>query len=233
MKKLLLKSFLPLLTILSLTAARADEPTDADRYRLVEIQLRSNKQMISKIDAEMLKASSTSRQLRQAKRAVKGQGLCNDCGDIAKESCNENPEMTAVEACKNGSCEVPEEPKSNVCLRIFQNQGCYHNALTAVQRARVDRCFMVQNEFGIQNIQDHLADLRERKDRLLDSQIALRSEHAELFESLALNGGIDSGTKACTNCDNAVIAVKQPEKAPVETEADSDRVPASDANTSH
>ncbi len=235
MKKLILKTFLPLATILSLSPALADESTDADRYRLVDIQLRSNKQALAKIDSEMLKASATARQLRQSKRAIKGQGLCNDCGTIAKESCNENPELTNVEACKSGSCEVTEEPAVNVCLRIYQNQSCYHNALTAVQRAKVDRCFLVQNEYAVQSIQDRLAELRDRKERLLDSQIALRTEHAELYENLALNGDIESGTKACTNCDHSAVAVKQPEKAPdADTgDASTDRIPASDSKTAH
>ena len=237
MTKLIFKAFLPLATLLSLAPAFADETadgTDADRFRLVEVQLRSNHQAIAKIDSDMIKASAAARQLRQAKRPVKGQGTCNDCGEIAKASCNENPEVTGVEACKNGSCEVTVEPSINVCLRIFQNKSCYQNALTAVQRAKIDRCFMVQNEFGLSELENRVTQLRERKERLLDSQIALRAEHTELFENLALNGELESGTKVCTNCDHGVVAAKQPVKTPDAAVADqadvpTDRVPASDS----
>ena len=160
---------------------------DEEHYLATANRLRENRATLTKIQEDILSTTDDIRTIKRSKQPAAGKDGCDTCVNLADQYCNHSRRQSELSPCKDGSCEVALQPVNNICYRIFKNKGCYHEALTAALRVKVDRCYLVRKEQDLKDLVEQLSDLNDQKvdseaeRTLLNSELDLLAKRVDVY----------------------------------------------------
>ena len=196
-------SLFRILTAVFLLAPLLAQARTADEQRYLDTvgQLRENRSELAKLNAGILSITDDIQTIRRSKPPVDGKASCDSCGDIATAFCNKTQSDENLNPCRKGACKVPLQPTRNVCYRIYKNKSCYNAALTAAARKAVDDCYLVREVREIEELDEHLSELRDTKK---DTEAERTSLNRELDE-LAKKVDVYSLLHDCAECHISAV----------------------------
>jgi len=163
------------------TTAFADDITH--KYKELTKALSETKEREKSLNREINELKKERAKIKAAKTRNRKQALCDTCGSIAKTFCNVPKEkLNPPSPCAQGDCVVDLKPAENICHRIYLNKTCYGSVLTAAVKAKVDSCWIVQNDLKVAKIDADIADIQKELEDVAQINQALSQKQSALEE---------------------------------------------------